>query len=144
MDWGFVGALFGILVIAGVLIHVLVRGEPILAPVPTPAPAPSEVVVAAVTDTVTQGPTTTSPTTSNPLDLEAVRVYKPESWCFVHEDHLGRWCVKTPTPTSCEPYRRFQSREACELVSANTLPLSLVGNRGATRRPVAAMSNGLF
>lgn len=140
MDWGFVGVLFGILVIAGVLIHVLVRGEPILAPVPAPAPAPSEVVLV-VTDTVTKGPTTR---TSNPLDLEAVRVYKPESWCFVHEDNLGRWCVKTPTPTSCEPHRRFHSREACELVSANTLPLSIVGNRGATRRPVAAMSNGLF
>lgn len=143
MDWGFVVVFFGVLLVAGILIHVLVAGTPLS----VPAPAPTE------TTETTEAPmeaTETTETTEAPTHLEspatehAVTDYKPESWCFVHEDMLGRWCVKTPSPTSCDPQRRFANREACEMVSASALPLGIVENRGAGRRTfLASMANGL-
>lgn len=134
MDWSFILVLFGVLVIAGILIHVLVRGGSLtISPPPVPVTAED---VAVETNAPTPLPVEN--------DLEAIRIYKPDSWCFVHEDHLGRWCVKTASPASCDPTRRFPSREACELVSASALPLGIVENGGAGKRTfIAMMANGL-
>lgn len=134
MDWEFIGVLFGTLVVAGLFIHIFALGASI--PV---HPSPAAPIIARKANDVEA---THIPPSVH--DLESVRVYKPENWCFVHEDHLGRWCVKTASPASCDPMRRFQSRDACELVSASALPLGVVNRRGATKQSfMAMMSNGL-
>ncbi len=134
MDWGFIVTLFGLLLIAGILVHVMVAGDVHPSPattdsiVPEPAEAsqPSETADAAATTKLDE------------------RAQKSESWCFVHEDYLGRWCVKSASPNNCDPKNRYTSKEACEMVSASALPLGPVDKRGTVRRPFAAMSNSLW
>lgn len=134
IDWKFIGVLCGTLIIAGLFIHILALGTS--GPV---HPSPAALTVAKKVAGIDA--THISPSVH---DLDSVRVYRPENWCFVHEDHLGRWCVKTASPASCDPMRRFQSRETCELVSASALPLGIVHSRGATKQPfMAMMTNGL-
>jgi hypothetical protein len=95
MDAEFVITLFVVLLIAGVLSYVWIA-RPI-----APAPAPA----------------------SNEKDTQAPeRVYKPESWCLMSEDVLGRWC--SPNIATCPAHRFYTSREACELVDASAMPLT--------------------
>jgi hypothetical protein len=74
-----------------------------------------------------------------------VKEYKPESWCFVGEDVVGRWCVRVPNPHSCTPDRLFDSEDNCTYVSASALPLGVVKEGGAEYKPFAppmpAMAN---
>ncbi len=61
-----------------------------------------------------------------------IRAYKPESWCFVGENTLGRLCVESE---NCDPLDRYPSREACELVEASALPLGITGEGGLHYNP---------
>jgi hypothetical protein len=49
-----------------------------------------------------------------------------ETWCFLGEDTTGRWCVKVPVPSLCEPSRSYGGRDPCEMTLAQKLPLGTV------------------
>ena len=78
-------------------------------------------------------------------EMERVQEYRPESWCFVGEDVVGRWCVRVPFPQSCTPDRLFDSEDSCTYVPASALPLGVVKEGGAEYKPFAppmpAMAN---
>jgi hypothetical protein len=61
-----------------------------------------------------------------------IRAYKPESWCLVGENTLGRYCVPSE---NCGPLERFPSQEACEYVEASALPLGITGEGGLHYNP---------
>jgi len=65
---------------------------------------------------------------------------KPETWCFVGEDLVGRWCVAVPKPDLCPRERSFGSRSDCELTPANHMPAGLVQNNGTSMLPLAKAS----
>ena len=82
--------------------------------------------------------------TSTPLvDLEKRKSGIPtkpgETWCFLGEDNTGRWCVKVPMPSLCEPSRSYGGRDSCEMTLAQKLPLGLgdVVSRGPPRPPAS-------
>jgi hypothetical protein len=60
------------------------------------------------------------------------RIYRPQTWCFVGENTLGRYCVQSD---SCSPMDRFPSRETCEYVEASALPLGVTGEGGLHYTP---------
>ena len=60
------------------------------------------------------------------------RVYRPESWCLVGENTLGRYCVRSD---SCGPLERFPSREACEYTEASAMPLGVTEEGGLIMNP---------
>ncbi len=62
--------------------------------------------------------------------------YKPESWCFVGENTLGRLCVKTSYCPAAE--NRFPSREDCEYTEASALPLGVTGEHGLYYNPFSS------
>ncbi len=62
-----------------------------------------------------------------------------ESWCFVGEDVKGRWCLQVPSDHACDPNRTYESRSACELVEASSMPLGIVQNGGAIMQPLGPM-----
>ena len=95
--------LAAVLLLSGWLIQTYAV-TPIAAPAPAPAPATE-------TD---------------------IRAYKPESWCLIGENTLGRYCVQAE---NCGPLERFPSREACEYVEASALPLGIVGKGGLHYTP---------
>ncbi len=67
-----------------------------------------------------------------------------ETWCFVGEDKTGRWCVRVPTAHACDPDRTYESRDACELVTASAMPLGFLKHGGVSDTPLSArpaMSN---
>jgi len=63
-----------------------------------------------------------------------------ETWCFLGEDATGRWCVKVPLPSLCEPSRSYGGRDPCEMTLAQQLPLGLVPSvsAGNPRPPASA------
>jgi hypothetical protein len=63
------------------------------------------------------------------------RVWKPDYWCFVGENTLGRWCAKVKSLSACTPHNRFESREACEMVDASSMPLGITQQNGKYMRP---------
>jgi hypothetical protein len=67
------------------------------------------------------------------------RVWKEETWCFIHENVQGRWCMKAKAD-NCSPPNRFRSKEECEMIEASAMPLGLVQNQGRIARPLAAIS----
>lgn len=73
------------------------------------------------------------------VEEKPVRPVVNESWCFVGEDLMGRWCVKVPSASACDPERFFESRSECELVQANHLPAGLVKNNGADMTPLSSV-----
>lgn len=93
--------LFGLLLVVGWALRYFAT--------PFPAPAPATI------------PTDASPPIPDP------RTYVPESWCFVGENTLGRYCIKSE---KCGPLDRFPSREACELTEASALPLGITKEGG--------------
>ncbi len=70
---------------------------------------------------------TPAPRAVSSVTAAPVQAYKPESWCFVGENTLGRYCVKSE---KCGPLDRFPSREACEYTEASALPLGVTGEGG--------------
>lgn len=67
-----------------------------------------------------------------------------QTWCFVGEDKTGRWCVSVPTAHACDPERTYETRDACELVTASAMPLGFLKNGGLSDTPLSArpaMSN---
>ena len=62
------------------------------------------------------------------------RIYKPETWCFVGENTLGRYCVQRDAGT-CGPLDTFPSREACEHTESSALPLGVTANGGLVYNP---------
>ena len=42
-----------------------------------------------------------------------------QTWCYVGEDAVGRWCVEVPTSASCDPDRTFSSKNGCERSHVN-------------------------
>jgi hypothetical protein len=101
--------LFGLLLVTGWILKYFAY-TPFPAPVAAPSLAPT---------------TPTSPTTDP-------RAYVPESWCFVGENTLGRYCIKSE---KCGPLDRFPSREACELTEASALPLGVTKDGGLVYNP---------
>ena len=90
------------------------------------APAPAVLAPAAL------------PTVSTSERTGAIRgQQKPETWCFVGEDLVARWCVAVPKPDLCPSERSFDSRSECELTSANHMPAGLIQNNGASMLPLA-------
>ncbi len=90
------------------------------------APAPSILAPAA------------PPTVSTSERTGAIRgQQKPETWCFVGEDLVGRWCVAVPKPDLCPGERSFASRSECELTQANHMPAGLIQNNGVSMLPLA-------
>ncbi len=79
-------------------------------------------------------------TTSISERTGAVHKKKPETWCFVGEDLVGRWCVAVPKPDLCPRERSFTSRSDCELTPANHMPAGLIQNNGASMLPLAKAS----
>jgi hypothetical protein len=67
-----------------------------------------------------------------------IRAYKPESWCFVGENTLGRYCVQSD---NCGPLDKFASKDACELVEASALPLGITGEGGLHYNPFMVNEN---
>ena len=63
-----------------------------------------------------------------------------ETWCFVGEDNTGRWCVKVPLPSLCEPIRTYGSRNSCEMTLAQQLPSGIVTKGGQSTKPLASLS----
>jgi len=37
-----------------------------------------------------------------------------QTWCFVGEDLVGRWCVQVSTPNACPSDRSYSSKNQCE------------------------------
>ncbi len=106
--------LFGLLLVTGWILKYFAY---------TPFPAPAAAPVSAPTATTTTTPT---PPTDDP------RTYVPESWCFVGENTLGRYCIQSE---KCGPLDRFPSREACELTEASALPLGVTKEGGLVHNP---------
>jgi len=84
-------------------------------------------------------PPNAPPTTSISERTGAIRERekKPETWCFVGEDLVGRWCVGVPKSDLCPRERSFASRSDCEMTPANHMPAGLVQNNGASMLPLA-------
>lgn len=61
-----------------------------------------------------------------------------QTWCFVGEDLVGRWCVKVPNAQACSPERVFNNRADCELVRASHMPLGIDTKGGAGMLPLSA------
>ena len=69
---------------------------------------------------------TTSPLAQLKTQTAGVATNPGETWCFLGEDNTGRWCVKVPIPSLCEPARSYGGRDPCEMTLAQQLPLGLV------------------
>jgi hypothetical protein len=95
---------------------------------------------AAATEIGTQD--TTSPLSQLKTQTNSIPTKPGETWCFLGEDNTGRWCVKVPMPSLCEPSRSYGGRDPCEMTLAQQLPLGLVGNNDkvspGTPRPASS------
>ena len=85
---------------------------------------------------------TTSPLAQLKTQTNTLPTKPGETWCFLGEDNTGRWCVKVPMPSLCEPSRSYGGRDPCEMTLAQQLPLGLVGNNDkvspGTPRPASS------
>jgi hypothetical protein len=72
---------------------------------------------------------TTSPLAQLKTQTNSVPTKPGETWCFLGEDNTGRWCVKVPLPSLCEPARSYGGRDPCEMTLAQQLPLGLTGSK---------------
>ncbi len=73
--------------------------------------------------------------------MEEKGVTPPETWCFVGEDLTGRYCVRVPSNTACNPDRSYTSRSDCEMVQAHAMPTGIIkdaGNRMIAFRDLSA------
>lgn len=73
---------------------------------------------------------TTSPLAQLKTQTNTLPTNPGETWCFLGEDDTGRWCVKVPVPSLCEPSRSYGGRDPCEMTLAQKLPLGLAGSPG--------------
>lgn len=83
---------------------------------------------------------TTSPLSQLKKQTSDMPVKPSETWCFVGEDNTGRWCVKVPLPSLCEPIRTYGSRNSCEMTLAQQLPSGIVTKGGQSTKPLASLS----
>jgi len=88
---------------------------------------------------------TTSPLAHLKTQTDGVATKPGETWCFLGEDNTGRWCVKVPLPSLCEPARSYGGRDPCEMTLAQQLPLGLAGSKdtissGKAAHPTASLS----
>ena len=85
---------------------------------------------------------TTSPLAQLKTQTNTLPTNPGETWCFLGEDDTGRWCVKVPVPSLCEPSRSYGGRDPCEMTLAQKLPLGLAGppGRGQPGTPSGAPS----
>jgi hypothetical protein len=58
------------------------------------------------------------------------REYRPENWCLLSENTVGRFCIKMKKPEQCDPKNLFVSRDACEMTDASALPLGISNTQG--------------
>ena len=49
-----------------------------------------------------------------PIDNTSNKAVSDQTWCFVGEDLVGRWCVQVSAPTACPVDRSFSSKNQCE------------------------------
>jgi hypothetical protein len=71
-------------------------------------------------------PPNDSKTVNKNTDKDSFR----QTWCFVGEDMTGRYCVKVPSPGSCDADRRYYTRLECEMNLANAMPAGVITNHG--------------
>jgi hypothetical protein len=83
---------------------------------------------------------TTSPLAQLKTQTNTLPTKPGETWCFLGEDNTGRWCVKVPLPSLCEPSRSYGGRDPCEMTLAQQLPLGLSGVSSGPPRPPASAS----
>lgn len=76
---------------------------------------------------------TTSPLAQLKTQTNSLPTKPGETWCFLGEDNTGRWCVKVPLPSLCEPARSYGGRDPCEMTLAQQLPLGLAGNNNTDK-----------
>lgn len=86
---------------------------------------------AAATEVAAQD--TTSPLTQLKTQTNSLPTAPGETWCFLGEDNTGRWCVKVPLPSLCEPSRSYGGRDPCEMTLAQQLPLGLAGHNNTDK-----------
>jgi hypothetical protein len=88
---------------------------------------------AVAVETATQD--TTSPLAQLKTQTNSLPTKPGETWCFLGEDNTGRWCVKVPLPSLCEPARSYGGRDPCEMTLAQQLPLGLTGSNNTKVSP---------
>lgn len=76
---------------------------------------------------------TTSPLAQLKTQTNSLPTKPGETWCFLGEDNTGRWCVKVPLPSLCEPSRSYGGRDPCEMTLAQQLPLGLAGHNNTDK-----------
>lgn len=76
---------------------------------------------------------TTSPLAQLKTQTNSLPTKPGETWCFLGEDNTGRWCVKVPLPSLCEPARSYGGRDPCEMTLAQQLPLGLAGHNNTDK-----------
>lgn len=88
---------------------------------------------AAATAIATAVQDTTSPLAQLKTQTNSLPTAPGETWCFLGEDNTGRWCVKVPLPSLCEPSRSYGGRDPCEMTLAQQLPLGLAGHNNTDK-----------
>jgi hypothetical protein len=63
-------------------------------------------------------------------ESEDIRTYKPQNWCLMAENTVGRFCIEVQKPDQCDPKNRFASRATCEMTPASALPLGISNTGG--------------
>lgn len=53
-------------------------------------------------------------------DTTSNKAVADQTWCFVGEDLVGRWCVQVSSPNSCPSERSFSSKNQCEQLKETT------------------------
>lgn len=51
---------------------------------------------------------------SIPVSSDSNIASDQQTWCFVGEDNVGKWCVQVSSPNMCPPERSFGSKNRCE------------------------------
>jgi hypothetical protein len=64
------------------------------------------------------------------------RTYRPENWCLLSENTVGRFCIQVPKSDQCHPKHLFPSREACEMTEASAMPLGISNTDGRFHSPL--------
>lgn len=86
---------------------------------------------------------TTSPLAQLKTQTNSLPTAPGETWCFLGEDNTGRWCVKVPLPSLCEPSRSYGGRDPCEMTLAQQLPLGLAGHNNTDKVPPIPRASAL-
>ncbi len=99
-------------------------------------------LIAFVLRTVTTAPLRIAPTPAPAPTKSDPRAYKPQTWCFIGENTLGRYCVQSDAK-HCGPLDTYPSREACEYTESSALPLGVTQDGGLVYNPFMSPNRSL-